>query len=108
MCDCVCGSGGGDGESGGEMKGRQRQSTSQLINNFSKWQGKKNDYKHGTEIYGGIYTESRKVASVMSDSLQPHRHTLPGSSDYGIYQARILEWVATPFSKGSSRPRDWT
>ena len=55
---CVCCSGGGDGESGGEMKSHQGQSTSQLINNFSKWQGKKNYYKHGTEIYGGIYTES--------------------------------------------------
>ena len=26
----------------------------------------------------------------------------------GILQARILEWVASPFSRGSSRPRDWT
>ena len=26
----------------------------------------------------------------------------------GILQARILEWVAFPFSSGSSRPRDWT
>ena len=27
---------------------------------------------------------------------------------HGILQARILEWVAFPFSKGSSQPRDWT
>ena len=27
----------------------------------------------------------------------------PGSSVYGILQARILEWVAAPFSRGSSR-----
>ena len=28
---------------------------------------------------------------------------------HGILQARILEWVAAvPFSRGSSRPRDWT
>ena len=27
---------------------------------------------------------------------------------HGILQARILEWVAVPFSKGSSQPRDWT
>ena len=27
---------------------------------------------------------------------------------YGILQARILEWVAFPFSRGSSQPRDWT
>ena len=31
----------------------------------------------------------------------------PGSSDYGILQARILEWVAISFSMGSSQPRDW-
>ena len=30
----------------------------------------------------------------------------PGSSAHGIFQARILEWVAS--SKGSSQPRDWT
>ena len=32
----------------------------------------------------------------------------PGSSVHGILQARILEWVAIPFSKGSSRSRDRT
>ena len=32
----------------------------------------------------------------------------PGSSVHGILQARILEWVVIPFSKGSSSPRDWT
>ena len=32
----------------------------------------------------------------------------PGSSVHGIFQARILEWVAISFSRGSSRPRDWT
>ena len=32
----------------------------------------------------------------------------PGSSVHGILQARILEWVAIPFSGGSSWPRDQT
>ena len=32
----------------------------------------------------------------------------PGFSVHGILQARILEWVAMPFCRGSSRPRDWT
>ena len=32
----------------------------------------------------------------------------PGSSAHGILQARILEWVAIPFSKASSWPRDQT
>ena len=30
----------------------------------------------------------------------------PGSSVHGILQARMLEWVAISFSRGSSRPRD--
>ena len=34
--------------------------------------------------------------------------TLPGFSVHGISQARILEWVASSFSRGSSRPRDQT
>ena len=32
----------------------------------------------------------------------------PGSSVHGILQARILEWIAISFSRGSSPPRDWT
>ena len=32
----------------------------------------------------------------------------PGNSVHGILQARILEWVAMPFFRGSSWPRDWT
>ena len=32
----------------------------------------------------------------------------PGSSFHGIFQARILEWVAISFSRGSSWPRDRT
>jgi len=32
----------------------------------------------------------------------------PGSSVYWILQARILEWVAISFSRGSSQPRDGT
>ena len=27
---------------------------------------------------------------------------------HGIFQARILKWVAVPFSRGSSQPRDQT
>ena len=31
-----------------------------------------------------------------------------GSKVHGLFQARILEWVAIPFSSGSSQLRDWT
>ena len=34
--------------------------------------------------------------------------SLPGSSVHGIFQARVLEWVAISFSRRSSPPRDWT
>ena len=34
--------------------------------------------------------------------------SLPGSSLHGIFQARVLEWVAISFSRRSSRPRDQT
>ena len=34
--------------------------------------------------------------------------SLPGSSVHGIFQARVLEWVAISFSRRSSWPRDWT
>ena len=38
----------------------------------------------------------------------PMDRSLPGSSVHGILQARILEWGAVPFSRGSSQPRDRT
>ena len=45
----------------------------------------------------------------MSNSLQPHgRSSLSGSSVYGIFQARVVEWIAISFSGGSSQPRNRT
>ena len=38
----------------------------------------------------------------------PMDYSLPGSFVHGFLQARILEWVAMPFSRGSSPPRNWT
>ena len=38
----------------------------------------------------------------------PMDYSPPGSSVDGILQARILEWVAIRFSRGSSQSRDWT
>ena len=32
----------------------------------------------------------------------PVDYSLPGSSVYGILQAKILEWIVIPFSRGSS------
>ena len=46
--------------------------------------------------------------SVMSSALWPQNCSPSGSSVDGLLQARMLEWVAMPFSRGSSQPRDWT
>ena len=45
---------------------------------------------------------------VMPNSYGPMDCSPPGSSFHGILQARLLEWVAIPFSRGSSRPKDRT
>ena len=51
------------------------------------------------------------TSCVLAKSLQlcptlcdPMDYSLPGSSVHGILQTRILEWVAMPSSRGSSRP----
>ena len=49
-----------------------------------------------------------KCQSLSQTLCDPINCSPPGSSVHGILQARILEWVAIPFSRGSSRPRDWT
>ena len=46
------------------------------------------------------------VAKLCSTLYDPMDCSYPGSS--GILQGRILEWVAIPFFKGSSQPRDQT
>ena len=38
----------------------------------------------------------------------PMDYSPPGSPVHGIFQARTLKWVAIPFSRGSSQPRDRT
>ena len=47
-----------------------------------------------------------EVAQSGPTLFDPVDRSLPGSSIHGILQARILEWVAISFSRGSSWPRD--
>ena len=48
--------------------------------------------------------------SVMSESLRPQQAPLSHQAilSMGIFQAKTLLWVAMPFSRGSSQPKDWT
>ena len=49
-----------------------------------------------------------EVAQSCPTLWDPMDCSLPGSSLHGILQARVLEWVAISFSRGSSQPRDRT
>ena len=52
------------------------------------------------------YVRIVKVTQSYLTLCDPINHSLPGSSIHRILQTRILEWVAVPFSRGSSQPRD--
>ena len=49
-----------------------------------------------------------EVAQSCPTLCDPVDCNLLGFSDHGILQVRIPEWIAISFSRGSSRPRDWT
>ena len=55
-----------------------------------------------------LQVKCSEVAELCPTLWDPMDYSLPGSSVHGIFQARVLEWVATAFSKRSSRPRDGT
>ena len=48
------------------------------------------------------------VTQLCSTHCNPMGCSRPGSFVHGISQARILEWIAMPSSRGSSQPKDWT
>ena len=49
-----------------------------------------------------------EVAQSCPTLCDPMDCNLSGSSVHGIFQARVLEWIAISFSKGSSQPRNRT
>ena len=55
------------------------------------------------EMNNGIFSILMKVTQSCPTLCNPMDYTV-----HGILQARILEWVAFPFSRGSSQPRDQT
>ena len=59
----------------------------------------------------GIPQRAMKVKVEVKSFLtlcDPMGCSLPGSSIRGIFQAKVLEWVAISFSRGSSQPRNQT
>ena len=49
-----------------------------------------------------------EVAQSCPTLCDPVDCSLSGSSVHGIFQARVLEWIAISFSRGSSQPRNRT
>ena len=81
--------------------------------------GEQSDSSHGFRAklsffhwsWGKVYLQN-KIGMLVAQSCptlcKPMDCSPQGSSVYGISQARTLEWVAIPFSRGSSWPRDQT
>ena len=60
-------------------------------------------------ILGFLIPESESEVTQSCPTLcDPMDGSLPGSAVHGIFQARILEWAAISFSRGSSQSRDRT
>ena len=79
-----------------------RSSKSQTIHRYRK---KTND---GYLMPWSCIIQWSEVAQSWPTLCDPIDCNLPGSSVHGIFQAIVLEWIAIPFSRGSSQPRDWT
>ena len=61
----------------------------------------------GRKALTKLETES-EVAQSCPTLCDPMDFSLPGTSIHGIFKARVPEWVAISFSRGSSLPRDQT
>ena len=60
---------------------------------------------HRNQCHGESESEVAQSCLTLRD---PMDCSPPGSSAHGIFQARVLEWVAISFSRGSSQTRDQT
>ena len=67
-----------------------------------KWKEKSESGSHSVQSLSHSVTQSYPTLC------DPLVCNLPGYSIHGIFQARILEWVAIAFIRGSSQPRVWT
>ena len=73
---------------------------------YGEPQGTSGCEKHRTLAPDSLKVKVKSLSRVWLSS--PMDCILPGSSVHGIFQARVLEWVAVSFSRGSSQHRDQT
>ena len=77
---------------------------------FERWKPRGRHYylQAGTAICAARQVKWSEVAQSGLTLCDPMDYSLQGSSVHGISQARVLEWVAISFSRGSSQARNWT
>ena len=86
-----------------------------LLTGYLKWicfsRDQNSTFNNEWKICWSLYWKKEKESEVTQSCLtlwDPMDYSLPDSSVYGIFQARVVEWVAISFSRGSSWPRDRT
>ena len=72
------------------------------------WEAQKGSESATKNKTWSFTSSESEVAQSYLTLCDPMDCSLPGSSVHGIFQARILEWVAISFSRGSFRPKDRT
>ena len=71
----------------------------------TRWMSSKHLIMCSVINYYCTHAKSLQLCPTLCD---PMDYSPPGSSDHGILQAKLLEWVAISFSRGSSLSKDWT
>ena len=95
-------------EKGWTWSGSNKEMTSMLIHFFTH--SASLHFTHSVDIYGtrrcwGLRCMHTQLCLTLC---VPRHYSPPGSSGHGIFQARMLKWVAITFSRGSFQPRDQT
>ena len=70
--------------------------------------GKKEFAENHALTKSGTSESESEVAQSCPTLCDPMDCSPPGFSTHGIFPARVLEWVAISFSRGSSQPKNWT
>ena len=91
------------------MNSKKRQKDRKLKDELPRWVGAQ--YATGDQWRNNSRKNEESESEVAQSSptlCNPMDCSPPGPSVHGVFQARVLEWVAISFSRGSSRPRDQT
>ena len=74
---------------------------------MNRWSGGRGGLGSEPILYDAIMVDVCVLSHFSRVRLcDPRHYSPPGSSVHGILQARILEWVAVSYSRGSFQPRD--